>query len=379
MYNELQLIHFKAFRHLDIELRPLTLLSGLNGMGKSSTLQALLLLRQSYLGRDANVESDNRLQLILNGDLINLGTGRDVFIDRNDYLPSQSELTILLNHATQGQGAWRYEYDLGTADVLTPLSVPSSEANPHIYHTALFGDKQFHYLKAERIGPRTTMPMSDYMVSQRNQIGAGGEYAPHFLSAWESKPVHPALHHPNENAHSLRAQVTAWMGEISPGTQIDLRPHADMDLMNIRYGFAGTPTFRATNVGFGISYTLPVLIALLASEPGALVLLENPEAHLHPRGQSQMGQLMARAAQAGVQVILETHSDHIMNGIRVATKNKLIQPDEVAFHFFQKAENGLDVVVDTPELDEEGRLDYWPKQFFDEWKNSLDELLYGGS
>jgi predicted ATPase len=120
------------------------------------------------------------------------------------------------------------------------------------------------------------------------------------------------------------------------------------------------------------------LVALLSAKRGYLVLLENPEAHLHPRGQSKMGELIARATLVGAQIIVETHSDHIMNGIRVAARRQLIKPESAAFHFFQRAENGRDIDVETPELDEEGRLDYWPKNFFDEWKANLDKLLYGG-
>src|SRR5690606_7763774 len=153
---------------------------------------------------------------------------------------------------------------------------------------------------------------------------------------------------------TLRAQVTEWMSEISPGTQIDIQTHADMDLMSLRFSFEGTNSFRSTNVGFGITYTLPILVALLSSKPGALVLLENPEAHLHPRGQVKMGELISRAASADIQVIVETHSDHVLNGIRIAARQGLIDPDHVALHFFQRlaeGSSGLPVEVVTPKLD----------------------------
>jgi predicted ATPase len=124
--------------------------------------------------------------------------------------------------------------------------------------------------------------------------------------------------------------------------------------------------------------------ALLSSQPGSLLLLENPEAHLHPQGQVKMGELMARAANAGVQIICETHSDHILNGIRLASKGvpetAKIDPANVALHFFQRSKeviNKPSVEILTPELDEEGRLDFWPEGFFDEWGKSLDKLLKG--
>ncbi|MCB0213921.1 MAG: DUF3696 domain-containing protein [Anaerolineae bacterium] len=376
MYKRLELKNFKAFRELDLELRPLTLLSGMNGMGKSSVLQSLLLLRQSYLQRSEVVTNKGQLNLILNGELVELGTGQDIFFDRVDYRPDVLELGFTLHEENIGQYQWSYDYDAFSADVLTAKN-PAATNSHTFYETSLFQDN-FHYLQAERVGPRTAFGMSDHRVRQHRQLGRAGEFTAHFLDVWRSDPVDRRVRHPKTNADGLFNQVTAWMGEISPDTQIEIKPHTDMDVMSVRIGFPGTKSFRSTNVGFGITYTLPVLVALLSAQPGYLVLLENPEAHLHPRGQSMMGELIARVASAGVQVIVETHSDHIMNGIRVAVRQNLVDPKRVAFHFFQRTRNGQDVDVETPEIDKEGRLDYWPKNFFDEWKTNLDRLLYGG-
>jgi len=139
-----------------------------------------------------------------------------------------------------------------------------------------------------------------------------------------------------------------------------------------------TRDYRPTNVGFGLSYTLPVLVALLGMNPGGLLLIENPEAHLHPHGQAKVGELIARAAEAGIQVILETHSDHVLNGIRIAVKNGIIAPEKVALHYFQRADDdslstGVEVV--SPEIDADGRIDDWPEGFFDEYGKALRSLL----
>lgn len=383
MYKRLELKNFKAFPELDLELRPLTLLSGMNGMGKSSVLQSLLLLRQSFLPIASLSAEDKQLNLILNGDLVELGTGQDVFFNRDDYIPDSTELRFCLTDDQEREYTWSYEYDSATADVLLPIA--NSKPILEIYKTGLFTDA-FHYLQAERVGPRTAFEMSDYAVKQRRQLGKTGGFTSHFLQQWRNDYVHDAMHHPNADGVQLFNQVTAWMGEISPGVSFDIQPHSDMDLISLRVGFPGTKSFRATNVGFGISYTLPVLVALLSAKRGFLVLLENPEAHLHPQGQSKMGELIALATLAGVQVIVESHSDHIMNGIRVAVRRGLIEPENVAFHFFQRDKyidesNNREVEfteVLTPELDSEGRLDYWPKNFFDEWKVNLDRLLYDG-
>jgi len=77
-----------------------------------------------------------------------------------------------------------------------------------------------------------------------------------------------------------------------------------------------------------------------------------------------------------VQIIIETHSDHFLNGIRVATKKGLLKPEESQIYYFEKAKDSLETVVHSLNIDKEGRIDEWPKGFFDEWDNKLNELLW---
>ena len=133
-----------------------------------------------------------------------------------------------------------------------------------------------------------------------------------------------------------------------------------------------TRRYRAGNVGFGLSHVLPVLSGLLAPS-GALCLIENPEAHLHPRGQTKLAELAVRASRAGVQVMAETHSDHFIDGIRIAVRDGLIRPKDVAIHYFER-EGGKSVVA-SPQVDSDGRLSSWPEGFFDQHEDNLIRLL----
>jgi predicted ATPase len=152
----------------------------------------------------------------------------------------------------------------------------------------------------------------------------------------------------------------------------------------LRYSFVTgeqrSNRYRSTSVGFGITYVLPVLVAVLSSAPGSIVLVENPEAHLHPKGQVRIGELLARAAAIGIQVIVETHSDHVLNGIRLAVHSGKIEPESVAFHYFSRVEEAgrVRASVESPKIDKDGRLDRWPEGFFDEWDKSLERLLAPG-
>src|SRR5690606_11798253 len=156
--------------------------------------------------------------------------------------------------------------------------------------------------------------------------------------------------------HQLKGQIEAWLSEVTPGTRIHTTQHTGMDLVNLEYSFIGRP-FRSTNVGFGITYTLPVLLAILSASPGDLLVIENPEAHLHPKGQRKLGELIAFAASEGVQIIVESHSDHLLNGIRIAVHSKRANPSDIKIHFFTSSVKHSSKMTNVicPKLDEDGR------------------------
>lgn len=365
MIHSLQLQNFKCFENQTIALRNLTLLSGLNGMGKSSVIQSLLLLRQSF--QQGLLPHKG---LALNGDLARVGTAKDALFENasDDYISFSLEWTDM------GCTTWRFKYDQ-EVDVLALDSPPVSS---NTYEASLFSDN-CHYLQAERVGPRTAFDMSDYLVRQHRQLGSHGEYTAYFLYVYGKQAIaHKKLSHPRATSLDLQDQVEAWIGEVSPGTRIHLNSNSGMDLMSLEFSFVVenqvSNNYRATNVGFGITYTLPIIVAVLSAQTDSLVLIENPEAHLHPKGQAQMGALLACAASCGVQIVVETHSDHVLNGIRLATHRGELDPNCAQLHFFQRQHQQATEII-SPRLDRAGRIDPWPDNFFDEWDKSLESLL----
>lgn len=364
MIHELRLQNFKRFENQSLEIGSLTLLSGLNGMGKSSVLQSLLLLRQSYQQGRLNTSG-----LALNGDLVYIGTAKDALFE--DAKEDKIEFTIIFGN--ESKATWQFDYDT-QSDV---LKLTSPALSGEIYQTSLFAD-DFQYLQAERLGPRTSFAVSDFQVRQHRQLGTMGEYTAHFLSIFRDDDIsNPTLAHSQASSLNLLSQVEAWLSEISPGTRIHITDNPGMDLVSLQYSFGLSREYRATNVGFGITYTLPVITAILSAKPDALLLIENPEAHLHPKGQARIGNLLAQAAAGGVQIILETHSDHVLNGIRLAVHGGNLNPDALRLHFFQRrdAKKQITSEVISPQIDRRGRIDKWPDGFFDEWDNSLTTLL----
>ncbi|MEI6370103.1 MAG: DUF3696 domain-containing protein [Nostocales cyanobacterium ELA608] len=372
MLSSLTLKNFKPFENQSFSLKPLTLLTGLNSTGKSSVLQSLLLLRQSCLRDDLL----DRVGLVLNGDLVSIGTGKDALFKR----AKEDVITFEIGMNNDIKGTWIFDCDR-QSDIMrlsTPMWLEIDLAiDAEIDNSSLFTDK-FHYLKAERVAPRNYFQMSDFQVRQHQQIGSQGEFTAHFLSINEyAKIPHHQLSHPSAQSDSLKSQVEAWLGEISPGTRIDIGLHSAMDLVNLQCSYEDNNSYRLTNVGFGIIYILPIIVAILSAASDTLILLENPEAHLHPRGQSKMGELIALAASCGIQIILETHSDHVLNGIRKAVKYKKLEADKVQINYFErylkKGQPTTEII--TPRIYQSGGIDRWPDGFFDQAEKDLMDLL----
>jgi predicted ATPase len=376
MITSLHLLNFKPFANQLLEFKKLTLFSGLNSTGKSSVMQSLLLLRQSY--QQGLLPKKG---LALNGDLVNIGTAQDALFEG----AKEDLIGFEIVWENNSEGRWRFKYDK-EVDV---LNIDSAPVSSEVYKSNLFGNN-FHYLQAERIGPRPFNEMSDYQVRQLGQLGIKGEYAAHFLAINGQTAIpNSSLSHPEvklktrqkdqstAQSMDLIDQVEAWMGEVSPGTRLKIDAKSDVDLMSFQYSYGDSNPYRATNVGFGISYTLPIIVAALASTPGTIILIENPEAHLHPKGQVKMGELLALAASGGVQVVIETHSDHVLNGIRLAVHGGKLDPKDVQLHYFQRQKKEGQAVTEviSPKIDRNGRIDRWPDGFFDEWDNSLEILL----
>ena len=378
MLQEIKLTNFKCFESLRLACAPLTLLCGLNGMGKSSVLQALLVLRQSFA-------SGELLQgrLILNGELSELGTGQDVL-----YEGAGDEIVEFELHADaspyvdESPVPWRLSFGYSrTDDELRIMDVDRFAGSEPIVSRPWdeippLGGRLI-YVNAERIGPRKFHHHSA-MLARQSALGPRGEYALNYLHARQSEflpAVDPRC--PDLSSGRLLDVVDIWLQEVTPGVHLQLETIQDADAILAGFSFdrpgdVETRRYRATNVGFGLSYVLPVLTGLLA-DAGTLCLLENPEAHLHPRGQTKLAELAVRASLAGVQVIAETHSDHFMDGVRIAVRNGLIQPEDVAFHYFTR--DGGRTVVSSPQVGADGRLSEWPAGFFDQHEDNLIKLL----
>ncbi len=371
MLRTIKLLHFKCFEVLDLNCTSLNLLCGLNGMGKSSVIQALLVLRQSF-------ETGELLngRLVLDGERIDLGTGLDVLFEgaENDVVGFVLQDDVMTDPLVM---VFNYSRQLNQWNDRSNNINGNTEYLPVVWQEVPPLGGRLVYVDAERVGPRKLYPLSG-VLARRGDFGVSGEYAWNYLNLHQDDLL------PEDDPRCIEGEsrrlldvVNLWLQDVCPGAHLELEAVTDADAVIAGFSFdrigdVRTPRYRATNVGFGLSYVLPVILALL-SPPGTLCLIENPEAHLHPRGQTKLGELSARAASIGVQVFAETHSDHFIDGVRIAVRDGLIAPKDTAFHYFES--DGNKAVVSSPQVDADGRLSHWPIGFFDQSEENLARLL----
>ena len=329
MIHIVDLKGFKSFSDTGIELKKLTLLTGLNSSGKSSVIQAIEM-----------AETFRRT----NG--------------RSFLLSKHGNAKELINESSSG-----FEIDVNSDNYFVHLDseVGKSEIKGEM-------TDNIFYLEAGRIGG--VNPIEIY--NEDAEIGSKGENVLKCIDARWDDVLPDAICHPKSEGNTLHFNLKAWLNIISPNVKFDYRVNELSDDSYATYN-----GFRTSNVGFGLSYTLPVITLLLRASllPGSVVLLENPEAHLHPKGQTEMGKLIACAVKAGVQVIVETHSDHLFDGIRIFTKEDGHFADNFIGYWFELDEDKFTqwdyvLINNSGQLSKEA-----PKGFCDQFEINAMKLI----
>jgi len=330
MIKQLAITGFKSFVNEDLELGELTLLTGLNSSGKSSVIQALLMLEKVARGEK---------NILLEGH----GNFEEL---KNPYEEDAIGLTALCDNG----------------EVKIEKSIPLAPAPDTVFPKII-------YISAGRFGPEVSLPI----IHNDNSLGNRGENVLNVIQKYADNRLNSILHHENSEGYTFEYNLKAWLGVISPGIKFNYKIQKQSDS-----SFSLFNEHRSKNVGFGLSYTLPVITALLVGSltPHNLVIIENPEAHLHPKGQTEIAKLISLCVQAGTQVIIETHSDHLFNGIRIQAKKDQSHTfaDKVKLYWFELDKRNNTQVFES-KLDHNGRLNYWPEGLFDQFEINASQLL----
>lgn len=376
MLTRLVLESFKCFEELELELRPFTLLSGSNSGGKSSVIQALVLLAHTLSRREWSTS------LLLDGHELGLGSAADVLNQRSARRRlgigvGTNDQEVSWSFAAEDRRALSVDLVAATMDgedieIAPPIRwlLPTAMAELSSVVAAL---RRLSWITAERTGPRELLPLRD--PPSHAHVGYRGELAAGLLHWRADEPIRPELCI-ERVPPTLFHQVRARMQEFFPGCDLRVSPIEGASAVSLRLRSDPRSDFqRPQNVGFGLTQLFPIVVALLAAREGDCLLIENPEVHLHPRAQQHIGWLLSLVAASGVQVIAETHSDHVLNGVRLASKAGQLRADDTSLHFFAHDPDGGQVRLVSPTIDADGRLSEWPDGFFDQFDIALSELL----
>lgn len=363
MLNKIELKNFKCYAEQKFDLSMLTIFCGNNSAGKSTAIQALAIPLQS------SFES----KVLISGALVELGGLNDIYSAHAT--DEELKISLTFDNETIEWG----ELNVGEMSAQDHLNIINS-INDCELKNKYFLEQGFQFLEAERFGPRTYLK-NNYNNSIKFWIGAKGEYIYQILNQITNSRLNL-----NENdkrilkedeGSGVRRNINNWMSEISPGFNFESDDVKEAGISHAQFQAYGSRKNKPINMGFGLSYAISIVTALLVTKPGGLVIIENPEAHLHPRGQSYLGRLIAKTALSGVQVIIETHSDHLLNGIRVVSRlDESYEKGNFKIFYISGEENNPSKVTEI-EIGNKGELSEWPQGFFDQQAYDVKTLIKG--
>ncbi len=386
MITGLSLDGFKCFDSLqEFKFNRLNILAGINGRGKSSVFQSLLMLSQSQL------KNDDIAVLCPNGMYQQLSAFKNLI---NNYSPDNNRIVRIgiltdidqfhdVRMGYRANGAWNgelCELEIDGKNYFTKsVSIDSSDSNHNndiisIQKTYPSFNKilgNFYYISAHRLGPRLYEEKSE--EESCNPQGARGEKN---LATIHSHKGTNGLKNPDgTTSENLEKALQAWMTYILGETQLEISDLENTLHINMKNHGSMSKMVNSINMGFGYSYILSILLVSLIAPKGSTVFIENPEAHLHPRAQAALMHLLINITANDIQVFLETHSEHIVNSARLYAleEDKPISNDQISIYFFDEDFNVSHILID-----EKGQIQSWPKGFFDLQEEQLMKILQLG-
>jgi hypothetical protein len=393
-----------------IEIRPLTLLAGANSSGKSSMMQPLLLLKQTLeapydpgalLLDGPNVRFTNFEQMLFRSGHRSSSDGFSVGLDVEGG-PSVSvrfrrghkvPVDVQIMRVDTGEGLFELRQGISEFD---PKSWSSSAFREYakalrqegfdvktqiVRHRCFLGK---YILKIGKSHEETRTIGEGFTVSAARALDdtihlpalrgkpertyPASAAGPRYLGTFENYVASIIVRATDDDpdllsriCDDLLALGLTWKVTASAigDTQVELR----VGRLPTKPNRGGTHDLvNIADVGFGVSQTLPVVVALAVAQPGQLVYIEQPEIHLHPRAQVAMARLLANAANRGVRVVAETHSSLVLLGVQSLVAEGLLPPEKVKLHWFQRNKDGA-TEIRSADLDNAGAYGDWPEDF----------------
>lgn len=370
MINRIAIENFKCFAEkTSLDFSRFTILYGKNGRGKSSVIQSLLLLGQNVKKRDALTN------ISLKGAFVDLGNFSDV---KNRYSTSDriqfdiaiddEELNLTYGNSTNGHTMLHLDdlkrngipliSNVGTDNQPVDDNIKNSYAISELKSLEFF--RLMRYVSANRRGPANYEERQDDFL--REDIGSFGERLINGIS---------------KQTTDFKQRFTEALSFILSGAYMSIHDDTHSDRIEMLLDSEDdSEGFKPSNVGYGYSYILPIIYQILSAENGSTILIENPEAHLYPGVQSKLMQwIISVSTQKQLQIILETHSDHVINGLRISVKNDNVPRRDVSILYLDRKDIRKSPCVVPIKVDNNGTLSENPDDFMDEWTKQMLALL----
>jgi hypothetical protein len=369
----------------EIEIAPLTILAGANSSGKSSIMQPLLMLKQTL------EQTFDPGPLWIGGPNVKF-TSTDQFHPRGNYGGPISDLVL---EVAMKKANFDITFRKGSAGMEVLRERSSTGLGEYLLCPGM-SSEQIATLVGQGSGSHFEVVRNRFLLSFRSSDGLGIG-----VTSWVEPVFRKVIHVPGLRGTGSRTYPATSIGPGFPGTfeyyvasviahwQSEGSHNAEALNQDLQYvGLSQKVVAKRLNdteielqvnrlpvaetrdlvsiadVGFGVSQTLPVLVALRAAEEDQLVYLEEPEIHLHPGAQTKLADILGDAAKRGVRVVAETHSSLLLRAIQTLVAKGDLPPDLVRCHWFSRDANGVTHVSSvTP--NENGAFGDWPEDFGD--------------
>lgn len=351
MLNNIIVSDFKCLTDCSLQLKALNLFAGPNSSGKSTAIQALLVASDNItLEKGAHGLKSKRIEI-------------STFNEVRNFITNAKSYTIGLVHDNTRPVMLRF--NPGDDDFHTTVVEQDSDASPELIKA--LGSDRLLYLPATRPGGMHIQPIN---TDADNKLGRNGEFVIDYFAKHRLDALDDALIL-TPGSETLESQVNAQLEKLT-GYRLLVETVGNNHYVN--YETRSGKKIVPANVGTGVSFITEVIIACFATPKGGLVIIENPEIHLHPEAQARIIDFIAQIAKAGVQIIIESHSDHLFNGIRRLISNGKLSLPDVAVYNFRIDESGL-TKTDSVEFTGQGGIKSYIPGMFEQFDIDLDAIL----
>lgn len=350
MLEQFNIYGFKSFRSCEIRLSNLNLFSGANSAGKSSAIQALLTML----------------------DNLQLASGKRKIVARHTRLAAFNEVRNYITNAKS--------YDVGIIVDGKTVNMYFTPGDDAFQKTDVTQDgdmenypygalcENVFYLPAIRVGELNKSSINTNADS--NLLGLQGEYIIDFYYNRHKDLMSDDLVF-YKATKTLEAQVNYWLNKL---TGYELVVEMDGSSYRVKFVTPSGKQLLPYHVGTGISFIAEIIIVSLSAPTNGLIIIENPEIHLHPSAQADMIDFLAEIAKTGRQIIIESHSDHFFNGIRRLLHCGGLPLADVSVYHFTREKDGLTTAIPVPLSQYGGIKDYIPGMF-EQFDKDIDDIL----